>query len=336
MNWKDKSVLITGACGSVGLVLIDRLLNLGVDRVVALDHAETSIYDLDQAYRENNSVEVLVGDVRNRDSLLRGMLGIDVVFHGAALKHVNLGEMTPDEIVLTNIYGVQNVIHAAKHANVERVIFMSSDKAVNPTNVMGTSKLMGERLISAASFNTKGPIFSSTRFGNVLGSNGSVVPTFMKQIASNANLTLTDERMTRFVMTQDDAANLLISAAERAEGGEVFVTKMAVMRISDLAQGMVDLYAPKAGRDPSSVQINIVGKRPGEKFYEELMSGEETSRVFETEDFFVIHPAIRRSDSNPVEFSHGVDEYRSDMQVAFSLDQVKEYLVENRILGNFV
>jgi FlaA1/EpsC-like NDP-sugar epimerase len=336
MNWSDKSVLVTGACGTVGRTLIDKLLSMGVRRVVALDQAESGIFEIGRFYSVETGVEALVGDVRNRDSVLRGMQDVDVVFHGAALKHVNLGEMTPDEIVHTNVLGVQNMIHAARAAKVERLIFMSSDKAVNPTNVMGTSKLLSERLISAANLSASGPVFSSTRFGNVLGSSGSVVPTFLDQIKRGVDLTLTDEAMTRFVMTCNEAADLLVRAAERAEGGEVFVTKMQVMRIPDLAQSVLQLYAPTLGRDPNEVKIAIVGKRPGEKIYEELMSSEETTRVVETDAFFIIHPAIARPGLPKPDFTQGLDEYRSDHQSALDLAAIDKYLADNQIIENAV
>lgn len=331
--WKNKSVLVTGACGTVGRCLIDKLLQQGVRSVVAFDHAESQVYDLGQRYKQDDRVRSVVGDVRSRDSLLSAMHNVDFVFHGAALKHVNLGEVTPDEIVSTNVIGVQNVIHAARHSGVERVLFMSSDKAVNPTNVMGTSKLMGERLISAANHNGRSsPIFCSTRFGNVLGSSGSAVPTFMKQIASGQPVSLTDVNMTRFVMTPDQAVQLLMDGIAQAQGGEVFVTKMPVMSIRDMIAAVIELYAPKVGRDPADVAVNVVGRRPGEKLYEELLSSEETSRVVETKQFFVIYPAIRSPRVPEPAWTQGVPEYRSDTQPLMTIKEIKEYFLMHRLL----
>jgi FlaA1/EpsC-like NDP-sugar epimerase len=208
---------------------------------------------------------------------------------------VILCERAPFDAVQTNILGVKNVIQAALNNGVERVIFTSSDKAVNPTNVMGTSKLMGERLITAANslkMNHR-TIFSSTRFGNVLGSRGSVIPIFARQIEAGGPVTLTDARMTRFIMTLEDSCRLVLSAAEKAKGGEVFVTKMPVIRIADLARVMIDELAAGFGHDPRTMPVTEIGSKPGEKLYEELMSDEETRRTVELEEMFAVLPAFR-------------------------------------------
>jgi FlaA1/EpsC-like NDP-sugar epimerase len=331
--WKDKSILITGAGGTIGRSLLENVLHRQVHQVIAFDHSETEIYKLSQHYAHDKRVRAIVGNVRSRDSLLSAMHGVDIVFHGAALKHVNLGELTPDEIVGTNIIGVQNVIHSARIADVERVVFMSSDKAVNPTNVMGTSKLMGERLISAANHNGRSrPVFSSTRFGNVLGSSGSAVPTFLQQIRAGQAVTLTDPQMSRFVMTPNEAVALLMKAAELAQGGEVYVTKMPVMMIRDMLSAIIDLYAPSVGRNPKDVAVTVVGRRPGEKLYEELLSSEESNRVTEMEQFFVVHPAVRGAGTRAPSFTSGLREYRSDAQSPMTLDEIKRYIVDNRLL----
>ena len=178
---------------------------------------------------------------------------------------------------------------------VSRVIFTSSDKAVNPTNVMGTSKLMGERIITAANIvnNNGHQVFSSVRFGNVLGSRGSVVPIFAEQILGGEAVTITDAQMTRFVMTIQEAAKLVLEAAMLACGGEVLVTKMPVLRIIDLAKAMINLLAPETGLDPDKFPIRYIGAKPGEKLYEELMSQEEVSRTKELPNMFAILPAFR-------------------------------------------
>ncbi|QDO96316.1 SDR family NAD(P)-dependent oxidoreductase [Ferrovibrio terrae] len=330
--WTGKTVLITGACGTVGQAMMPRLLAKGVGRIIALDNAESKIYELGQFSPALDRILPVLGDVRSRDCLLQAFRDVDVVFHGAALKHVNLGEAAPDEIVATNIVGVQNVIYAARACGVRRVVFMSSDKAVNPTNVMGTSKLMGERLISAANYGgqTK-PVFCSTRFGNVLGSSGSAVPTFMNQIRTSQPITLTDEGMTRFVMTPVEAVDLLIRAAEQATGGEVFVTKMPVMAIRDMIQGIIEIYAPQLGRDPGSVTVKITGKRPGEKLFEELLSSEEGSRVRENDDFFVIRPAITAT-PQVKEVAKTPHAYRSDEETCMSVRDIVDYFKRYRLL----
>jgi FlaA1/EpsC-like NDP-sugar epimerase len=292
--WQDKRILITGICGTVGSELLRQLLTYDPKEIIGLDNNETELFFLDQKHQQNGDVHIYLGDVRDRDKLTDMMRGVDIVLHAAALKHVILCEKAPNDAVQTNIQGVQNVIHAAVANQVQRVLFTSSDKAVNPTNVMGTSKLMGERLMTAANaFRQKnGPIFASTRFGNVLGSRGSVIPLFRRQISQGGPVTLTDPRMTRFIMTLEEAVRLVIDSTFLARGGEVFVTKMPVIRIEDLANGMIDLLAERYGFGPGEIGIKVIGSKPGEKLYEELMSEEETRRTVELPRYFVVLPAF--------------------------------------------
>lgn len=294
----EKRILVTGACGTVGSALIKELLGseqYQVAEVIGIDNSESGIFDLDQRYIDDSRASFLIGDVRDRDLLRRAAQGVNVIFHAAALKHVIICERSPFEAVQTNIQGVQNVIWAAKEENVDRVVFTSSDKAVNPTSVMGTSKLMGERLITAANNNRRNdrPVFISTRFGNVLGSSGSVVPVFAGQIAKGGPVTLTDPGMTRFVMNTREAVHLVIESALLGRGGEVFITKMPVIRIKDLAEAMIKELAPRFAEDPADIEITEIGTKPGEKLYEELMSQEETRRAVELERYFAVLPAYR-------------------------------------------
>lgn len=293
-----KRILVTGACGTVGSALIDVLLKddqYQPAEVIGIDNSESPLFFTDQAHLSDGRARFVLADVRDIEKIKRVMDSIDVVFHTAALKHVVLCERSPFEAVQTNIHGVQNIIKAAIENKVSRVIFTSSDKAVNPTNVMGTSKLMGERLMTAANSNNfgDGTIFASTRFGNVLGSSGSVIPIFQKQIQKGGPVTLTDERMTRFVMNIEEAVRLVIDSALIARGGEVFITKMPVIRIRDLADVMIRVLAPAYGHRPEDVEITQIGVKPGEKLYEELMSLEETRRAVELKSYFAVLPAFR-------------------------------------------
>ena len=229
MKLSKKRILVTGACGTVGRELIRQLLEAyKVKELVGLDNNESELFSIEQEFADYDQASFFLADIRDRDRLCDKMNGIDFVFHTAAFKHVLLCERSPFEAVQTNIHGVQNVIYAAIENKVERVIFTSSDKAVNPTNVMGTSKLMGERLITAANSNlrTAGPVFTSTRFGNVLGSRGSVIPIFSDQIRRGGPVTVTDPEMTRFIMSIEEAVHLILNAGELSRGGEVLVTKM--------------------------------------------------------------------------------------------------------------
>jgi len=336
-----KRVLVTGACGTVGRELVKQLLeDYDTSELVALDNNESELFFLEQRFAEHSNAGFFVADVRDRDKLSRKMKHMDIIFHAAALKHVILCERSPFEAVQTNILGVQNIISAASENKVERVIFTSSDKAVNPTSVMGTSKLMGERLMTAANSNLRadGPIFTSTRFGNVLGSRGSVIPIFRAQIRNGGPVTLTDPGMTRFIMSIEEAVRLVIDSAHMAKGGEVFVTKMPVIRIRDLAEVMIQELAPLCGYEAKDIKIDIIGFKPGEKLYEELMNKEETRRAWEIQRYFVVLPAFTSLYRNiPYEYPDIVSEqvtkpYNSEGEKPLSKKQLAKFLKENNLL----
>lgn len=339
--WKDKSVLITGVSGTVGRETLRQLVDEKPAEIIGIDNNESELFFLDEEYRAYGNVKLFLGDIRDPDKLMRKSRGVNYILHTAALKHVILCEQSPRDPVQTNIYGTQNVIDAALANGVERVIFTSSDKAVNPTNVMGTTKLMGERLITAANAHRRsgGTLFSSTRFGNVLGSRGSVIPLFKRQIASGGPVTLTDPEMTRFVMTLTDAVKLVMNSAILARGGEVFVTKMPIARIIDIAQVMIEELAPLYGHKPEQIEIKVIGSKPGEKLYEELMNDEETRRTIELKDFFVVKPAFSNVYES-VDYRYenmlrvGVDNpYNSSVETPMTKEELRSYLLNNNLLN---
>lgn len=341
---KNKRILVTGACGTIGTKLISLLLDSDYepDEVIGLDNNESGLFFLEQQFIHDSRAAFFLADIRDRDKLSRKMRGIDVVFHAAAFKHVILCERSPFEAVQTNINGVQNIIYAACENKVERVIFTSSDKAVNPTNVMGTTKLMGERLMTAANsnFHGDGPVFASTRFGNVLGSSGSVVPIFQKQIANGGPVTLTHHEMTRFVMSIDQAVRLVIDSAALARGGDVFITKMPVVRIKDLAEVMIKELASRYGHNPDEIEIVEIGTKPGEKLYEELMSHEEMRRAVELPRYFSVLPAFRgiyrdiKYDYPEIITDHIPNPYNSSHVVQLNQDELLDFLNDNNILSS--
>lgn len=341
MKLSKKRILVTGACGTVGRELIRQLLEAyKVKELVGLDNNESELFYIEQQYAGHRQASFFLADVRDRDRLCDKMNGIDVVFHTAAFKHVLLCEQSPFEAVQTNIHGVQNVIYAAIENKVERVVFTSSDKAVNPTNVMGTSKLMGERLITAANCNlrTAGPVFTSTRFGNVLGSRGSVIPIFSDQIRRGGPVTVTDPEMTRFIMSIEEAVHLILNASELSRGGEVFVTKMPAIRIGDLADVMIQELAPAYGHRPEDIQIQIIGHKAGEKMYEELMNTEETRRSWELERYFVVLPAFTdiyreiKYEYPDIKSEKVTRSYQSDNEEPLSKPELAVFLKKNKIL----
>ncbi len=284
-----KTVLITGGAGSIGSALAARLVRHDLKALRLLDHDEEAAFYLNLAYRNNDKVRVLLGDVRDRNRMVRALQGVDIVVHAAALKHVEMGEYNPFEVVSTNLTALQCLIEVALDLEVERFVFTSSDKAVNPTNVMGGSKFIGERLVTAA-MGYRGPrhsVFCCTRFGNVLGSAGSVVPVFERQIAAGGPLTVTEPEMTRFFMTLDEAVDLVLAALVTSLGGEVFVPKMHAVRLQDLAEVMAEMHAPGG-----PVPVERVGLRPGEKFYEELITDHELTRCLETERLLIVLPYL--------------------------------------------
>jgi FlaA1/EpsC-like NDP-sugar epimerase len=337
--YKNKKILLTGAAGTVGSEIVKQVLLFQPEELRLMDNNETEMFFRAEDYK-NDPVTCFLGDIKDQDNLEKLAKDIDIIIHSAAYKHVILSESNPFEAVQTNIIGVQNIIKTAMNCHVKFVLFTSSDKAVNPTNVMGASKLMGEKLITAANSFTisHDSIFSSTRFGNVLGSRGSVVPLFMKQIRKGGPVTLTDRRMTRFIMTVKEAALLALKSLMLAHGGEVFVTKMPVVRISDLAEIMVELMALRYGFTPSQIDVIEIGAKPGEKFYEELMSEEEVHRSVELKDMFVVTPAFKSIYlAKKYEYPEIVSEkvyksYISANEEAMTKDRIKQYLLENKVL----
>jgi FlaA1/EpsC-like NDP-sugar epimerase len=330
-----RTVLVTGCCGTVGSELVRQLASgqHGVPaRIVGIDNNESEIFYAEERYRDQGDIEFSCCDVRDIDALRSRMGGVETIFHAAALKHVVVCERDPYEAVRTNVEGVQNIIVSAREAGVGLVINMSSDKAVNPTNVMGTSKLMGERLISAANLRSASPVFASTRFGNVVGSRGSVVPLLAGQLRSGKPITITDRRMTRFVMTVSEAAAMVVASARLARGGEVFVSRMPVVRIEDLADAIVQEMSASLGLDPATVERRYIGAKTGEKLFEELMSEEEAGRAREVGGFFVLLPAFlglyrgvaaSHADLRPVS---DLVSYRSDTGPFMPVDEIRSLL----------
>lgn len=291
LPFEDRTILVTGGTGSIGSVIVERLLMMGPRVIRVFSRDDTKQFDLVQELGDHARLRMLIGDVRSASRLRRAMSGVNLVFHAAALKHVPAAEFNPFEATETNVRGTQNVVEAAIDAGVDRVLTISTDKAVNPVNVMGATKLLAERLMTAAE-GYKGAAatrFAAVRFGNVIGSRGSIVPLVRRQVAAGGPVTLTDPEMTRYIMPIGDAVGLCFEAMRRMEGGEIFILKMPRVRIGDLVEVLVEAYAPELGRRPDEIEIQIIGARPGEKAHEHLMTSDEEASAVDLGDMYVVN-----------------------------------------------
>lgn len=284
MAWslRGKSVLVTGGTGTIGEGLVRRLARSGSASVVVFSRDETKQFFLQQEFPR---VRFVLGDVRDPERLEQAMEGVDVVYHAAALKHVPACDRNPEEAVRTNVLGTRNVLNAARETGVERVVAISTDKAVYPTSTLGATKMLMEKMVTG--FSSGGLRAACVRFGNVLGSRGSVIPLFLKQM-SQGFVTLTDPSMTRFFMRTEEAVELVIQASLSTRGGEIFVLKMRPVRMKDLAEALISVAAPRLGRDAEEIEVRLIGPRPGERNHEWLMTEEEGARCLETRTMFII------------------------------------------------
>ncbi|MFT8323614.1 MAG: SDR family NAD(P)-dependent oxidoreductase [Bacillus sp. (in: firmicutes)] len=290
MFFKEKKILIIGGTGTIGQNLIRFLLEEEPEEIRIFSRDEFKQYHLQHTLKGNKKIRFCIGDVREYASVLAAMQDIDYAFHVAAMKHVASCEQNPYEAVLTNIMGTNNVIKAAMEQQVEKVVFTSSDKAVSPTNTYGATKLTAERLISAAEQkkgNSK-TVFASVRFGNVMGSRGSVIPLFTEQILKDKRITVTNKKMSRFMMSLTQATMLTMEALKEAQGGEVFILKMPVIVLETLSDVVIEEVAHKNGLDPSAITIEEIGLKPGEKMYEELMTLDESAVAYELPNMYII------------------------------------------------
>jgi FlaA1/EpsC-like NDP-sugar epimerase len=313
---------------------------MGASEVRALDNSETALWNLESDLTSDQLRCYLV-DICNETHLERHFEDIDFVFHAAALKHVPFCERQPHAAIETNIRGVESVINAATSCNVRRVLFTSSDKAVNSTNLMGATKFLGERLMTSANnLSSKKDFtkFASCRFGNVAMSSGSVIPRFIDQIKNGRPLTITDREMSRFMMSIEESVGLVIDSLIQMRGGEVFVTPMPVLRIGALADVLVKNLAPKYGHKAKGYPELITGVRPGEKLFEELTTEEELPRSFMHKGLIVVVPAFRNIydqidyscyESSGEELHHV---YHSHNETVMTNDEIEEFL---KALGVF-
>lgn len=322
----DKKVLmITGGTGSFGHAVLKRFLSTNVREIRIFSRDEKKQEDM-RINLNNEKLKFYIGDIRNYDSILHAMKGVDYVFHAAALKQVPSCEFYPMEAVLTNVIGADNVMKAAIAKKVERVVLLSTDKAVYPINAMGVSKAMMEKLMVAkARTQEKGEtVLCATRYGNVMASRGSVIPLFVSQLLEGKPLTITDPSMTRFLMSLDDSVNLVLHAFEHGQQGDIFVQKAPASTVEDLANALISLFSAESA-------MRTIGTRHGEKLYETLVSREEMARVEDMGDYYRI-PADNRDLNYDKYFSQGeenitgMNDYTSHNTQLLNITEIKNIL----------
>lgn len=343
--FENKRILVTGGAGSIGRRIIYHLLPFKPAAIRSFDHNEYAQFQLSQELKNRDALRFLLGDVRDAERVRRAMEGVDYVFHASALKHVPLCEYNPFEAVHTNILGTQNVLDAAFREEVQVVINISTDKAVNPVAAMGATKLLAERLTSSSYYYSgrHRTRCASVRFGNVINSNGSVIPTFLEQIKRGGPVTITDPRMTRFMMSTDQAVELIFEALELTQGGEIFILKMPVVRIEDLAEELMVLYQETTPHPRRRISLHTIGIRAGEKLDEELMTLEEATNAIELPHMFIVPPQ-RVFESMPMykafkgNYPGGKPtqkkRYRSNEQIPLSHPQIRLLLRDAGLNGN--
>ena len=332
MNNKNLILLITGGTGSFGNAVLNRFINTSYFKEIRVFSRDEKKQDDLRKRINSNNVSFYIGDVRDRDSLIPAVKGVDYIFHAAALKQVPSCEFFPLEAVKTNILGTDNVLTVAQEYEVKKVVVLSTDKAAYPINAMGMSKALMEKVMVAKSriLDNKKSIFCGTRYGNVMASRGSVIPLFIDQIKENKPLTLTDPNMTRFMMTLEDAVDLVLYAFDHANQGDLFVQKAPSATVGTLAQALIELYK-------SSSEIKVIGTRHGEKLYETLVNREDMTKAEDLGDYYRI-PADNRDLNYEQYFSEGIpeianlSEYHSHNTSILDVEGMKKLLLKLPII----
>ncbi|NLY45102.1 MAG: polysaccharide biosynthesis protein [Tissierella sp.] len=324
--FKNKTLLITGGTGSFGNAVLDRFLNTEIKEIRIFSRDEKKQDDMRKQYK-NDKIKFYIGDVRDLQSIKNAMYGVDYIFHAAALKQVPSCEFFPMEAVKTNVMGTDNVLTAAIECGVKKIICLSTDKAAYPINAMGISKAMMEKVIVAKSktVDPQKTLICCTRYGNVMASRGSVIPLFIEQIKNGQPITVTDSDMTRFLMSLEEAVELVVFAFQNAEAGDIMVQKSPASKIGDLAQAVKELFKVDN-------KIKIIGTRHGEKRYETLLTKEEYSKAEDRGNYFKVS-ADKRDLNYDKYFVEGDaklsadGEYNSDNTQRLNIEQIKEKLL---------
>jgi UDP-N-acetylglucosamine 4,6-dehydratase/5-epimerase len=329
--YKNKVLLITGGTGSFGNAVLKRFINTEIGEIRIFSRDELKQDDMRRQYN-NPKIKYYIGDIRDYNSINSAMIGVDFVFHAAALKQVPSCEFYPGQAVLTNILGSENVANAAINNNVKRFISLSTDKAVYPVNAMGISKAMMEKIIIASSRLSTETIFCCTRYGNVMASRGSVIPLFISQAKENKTLTVTDPAMTRFLMSLDESIDLVLFAFEKGNPGDIFVQKAPASTVGDLAQAIIEMFNSKS-------KIGVIGTRHGEKLYETLLSREEMVKAVDMGNYYRV-PSDNRDLNYDEYFVEGLvetsskEDYTSHNTSILKIPEIKKLLMKIEYVKN--
>ena len=329
--FEGKKILITGGTGSLGSALTKRLLETNLETLRLFSRDEWKQQQMKSNF-DDKRLRFLIGDVRDKERLHRALEGIDIVIHAAALKQVDACEYNPFEAVKTNVHGTQNLIDACLANNVKTTLAVGTDKAVSPFNTYGATKLLMERLFISANY-YKGPRnsnFLSVRYGNVLGSRGSIVPTFIDQITTGKKITVTAPEMTRFTITMDQAVDLVMRSLTNGVGGEIFVPKLKAYKVKTMTDAIMELFDAKN-------EVEIISARSGEKYHESLISKDEIRNTFENDVDFVLLDKLTQS-TNPASAStltpvNYKDEYSSEHATLLSKQEIKDILIQEQLIS---
>lgn len=323
-------MLITGGTGSLGNALTARLLETDVDTIRILSRNELKQVTMNEKF-DDPRLRFFIGDIRDSERLKRSMEDVDIVIHAAALKHVSVAEYNPFEAVKTNVQGAQNVVECCLNADVEMALAIGTDKAVSPFNTYGATKLLMERLFISANYykgNHKTKFFC-IRYGNVMGSSGSIIPKFSKLIRNNQPVPITDPNMTRFNISMRQALDLIFRSIQNAEGGEVFVPKLSAYRVDDLKEALFQIL----GKNTGTVSLQV---RPGEKYHESLISNEEMRNTFENDvDYVIIEKQIQnlhKNSFNNLKITTRTDEYSSNKVDLIPINDLKQILIDEKLI----
>ena len=325
--FKDKILMITGGTGSFGNAVLNHFLDSDIKEIRIFSRDEKKQEDMRIEYK-NDKLNFIVGDIRDFDSINNAMRDVDFLFHAAALKQVPSCEFYPMQAIKTNLLGAENVLEAAARNDVKKVVVLSTDKAVYPINTMGMSKAMMEKLAISKARDSRvqknGGIICATRYGNVMASRGSIIPLFIKQIKEGKPLTITDSRMTRFMMSLKDSVNLVLFAFENAEPGDIFVQKSPAATVETLAKALKELFN-------ANNEIQIIGARHGEKMYESLCGREEMAKAIDMEKFYRVPADFRDLNYTKYVQEEGhllvEDEYNSNNTKQLNVEELKELLL---------